>query len=108
MLKIIVQEGPSGIAFNFHGELDMSTTQIMLDSFQKITDQHQSVVFDLSKLMFIDSTGVGHLLFESRKLQEKNHKLIFQNMNEEIQMVFDLLGVPSILGEESFVSNITS
>jgi anti-sigma B factor antagonist len=102
MLKLIMQEEQDGINFTFQGELDMSTTEMMIESLQKVSEGHRRVSFDFSELLFIDSTGVGHLLFESKKLQERGHKLTFLNMNEDIRLVFEVLGVPSVLGEECF------
>jgi anti-anti-sigma factor len=107
MLNITVHEADAVIGFKFNGELDMSTTQIMMDLFKNITDQHQNVTFDFSQLMFIDSTGVGHLLFECRRLQDRGHQVSFHHLNEDILLVFDLLGVPSVLGEECFRSIIS-
>jgi anti-anti-sigma factor len=102
MLKLIVKEEQADITFIFQGELDISTTETMVETLQNIPDRHRRIIFDFAELLFIDSTGVGHLLFECKKLQEKGHTLSIVNMNEDIRLVFDLLGIPYVLGEECF------
>lgn len=104
MLDISVNTGSDFIQFLFKGELDISTTEVLLNEMQQIRDAHEIIRFDFSELMFIDSTGVGHLLFECKKWQEKGRLIQFINLNEEIGLIFDLLGVSSILGEECFLS----
>lgn len=104
MLHIVKDEQSTHIHFSLQGELDMSTSGLLMEELQKVSDKNLDYVFDFTGLHFIDSTGVGHLLFECRKIQERGRTIAFRHLNEEIFMVFDLLGVPSILGEDCFTN----
>lgn len=102
MLKITKDKEPSHTVLFVEGELDMSTCSILIDALSEADDGVTDVAFDFAALKFIDSTGVGHLLFECKKIQEQGRSVSFLNLNEEISLVFDVLGVPYILGEEAF------
>jgi anti-anti-sigma factor len=62
----------------------------------------KKITFDFSKIDFIDSTGIGFILFECRKLMDQGYRLKIINQNKDIRDLFELLGVPYILGEAIF------
>lgn len=102
MLKLTKHENEESTTFVFDGELDISTTELLVEALEQEFEK-SLIIFDFSGLQFIDSTGVGCLLFEIKGLQEQGKVIRMENINEDIQLVFDLLGVETVLGEECFV-----
>ena len=63
MLKVEKTEKDEGVYFDLIGELDMHTGGILDNLLQKEDMTNiKKLVFVLSKLNFIDSTGIGQLI----------------------------------------------
>lgn len=84
------------------GDLDIASVDLFKSKIENIVDNVNSIVIDLAKLEFIDSTGVGSLIQVIRKLSEKNIDVKVINISSEVFEVLDLLGIPELLGEELF------
>ncbi|MCX7338388.1 MAG: STAS domain-containing protein [Alphaproteobacteria bacterium] len=63
--------------------------------FHKITNdlgktEKQTCVFNLSRLDFIDSAGVGMLLLAQDKVQEGNGKVIVRGVHSQVKKMIEL------------------
>lgn len=54
------------------------------------------VVFDLSRLQFIDSSGLGAFLAVQRMLNKQEGKLKLANLNKPIQTMFEIVSMHRI------------
>jgi anti-sigma B factor antagonist len=76
------------------GELDLATTEqlraALLAAFDATPGQ---VVLDLSRLEFIDSTGIHLILEASRTAGGRDHKLVLVPGPRQIRRSFDLAGI---------------
>lgn len=83
----------------FNGELDESCaeqTRKKLDL--KIEDANfECVVFDFSKLTFMDSTGIGMLIGRYKKLFKKNIKSYIQNPCVQVEKILRMTGIYEIM-----------
>lgn len=78
------------------GVLDISTVHVIA-SYLKEIDHIETLIFDLSDLELIDSTGIGTILNAIYLSQEKRFKLKLQGMDELTDNVFETVGLYQIL-----------
>ena len=81
------------------GELDEYTASyarnILDESIYKYT--FGSVVFELSKLDFMDSTGIGVLIGRYKTLSKKNKKTYISKPSKSIEKIFNMSGLFEIM-----------
>lgn len=100
-IKILPQGGNKVI--ELVGELDIAN----VDDFEKSVQDasmalNGSITMDMAKLVFVDSTGVGGLLKVIKGLRNNSIEVKISNVNPDVYEVFDLLGLPLLLGNEIF------
>ncbi|WP_040203687.1 STAS domain-containing protein [Neobacillus jeddahensis] len=79
-----------------NGIMDITT----VDAFHSKIEQLPvitSLLLDFSQLEFIDSTGIGAIVELVYLSQEKNFALEFRGIDENIQQIFDVLGLFTII-----------
>lgn len=84
----------------FNGELDecsCSTLKMQLDRLLGDNSNTKKVVFDLSGLSFMDSTGIGLLIGRYKKLTKHNIPIYLRGANCQIEKILDLSGLYSIM-----------
>lgn len=98
MLKVDKIEKQGQIYFDLAGELDMHTGEI-LDGLLEKQDMTgiKRLVFSLSKLDFIDSTGIGQLIKYYREYAGQDIEIVVDNENEDIEEVLELIGLREIM-----------
>lgn len=64
------------------------------DEFEKLVEtDSKSIVLDLSKTEFIDSSGIGAIVFLYKRIEKKNHKLMLLNVTGQPYKLMALLRV---------------
>lgn len=101
-MSLTIQLDNHNSAIVVQGELDGSTLESFKIAIQQAREQSMKIVFDFSGLSFLDSLAIGFLLYESRKMIDRGYQVHFRGVPEPIMDVFDLLGIPSILGRTTF------
>lgn len=98
-MDISTSRAGSTLYVYFDGELDQSAAdRIRADLDKAVNSQGlNSVVFDVSKLRFMDSTGVGLIMGRYKKLREKNVRLCMTKPNQQIDKVLRLSGLYNII-----------
>jgi len=82
------------------GELDeysSSTAKTLLDNLFDGIGNSKNVVFDLSNLTFMDSTGIGLLIGRYKKLSKIRVPTFIRGANPSIEKVLDLSGLYQIM-----------
>lgn len=98
MLKIDRLEKGREVYFILKGELDMSTGPILDDLLQKEKlTSGKKLIFSLTQLDFIDSTGIGQLIRYYREYTSQDIKLEIFNKNPDIEEILELIGVRQII-----------
>ena len=72
-------------------ELDAGTTEEFKREIAPVLEQHAQVIFDLSQLGFIDSSGLGSLLTCLRHLQTRGGDLKLCGMSKSVRALFELV-----------------
>lgn len=83
-----------------YGELDecsASNAKIILDNLLNDNLNSKRVVFDLSGLSFMDSTGIGLLIGRYKKLKHFNIPSYISGASPSIQKVIEISGLYDIM-----------
>jgi anti-sigma B factor antagonist len=72
-------------------QLDASTAAEFKSDIAPVLDAHSQVVFDLSQLRFVDSSGLGALLSCLRQLHAKGGDLKLCGILPPVRALFDLV-----------------
>lgn len=84
------------------GELDIATVDVFRRGVENAREGAARLVLDMAKLSFVDSTGVGGLLNVIRSLKNEGIEVKGCNVSADVYEVFDLLGLPLLLGKDVF------
>ena|SRR5215470_2851604 len=72
-------------------QLDASSAEEFKRDITPVLDAHTQVIFDLSQLGFIDSSGLGALLSCLRHLQARGGDLKLCNISKPVRALFELV-----------------
>ena len=72
-------------------QLDASTAAEFKCDIAPVVEAHAQVIFDLSRLAFIDSSGLGALLSCLRQLQARGGDLKLCGMAQPVRALFELV-----------------
>lgn len=81
------------------GELDEYTATYTRSILDELISKYTfgSVVFELSKLNFMDSTGIGVLIGRYKTLKQKNKDIFISNPSRTIEKIFNMSGIFEIM-----------
>lgn len=84
-----------------HGELDMRVTGDLRTALEAGLDQPgvNHIVFNLSDVSFIDSSGLGVILGRYRRISDRGGKMAFTGARPAVRRVLELSGVLRISQE---------
>ncbi len=97
---MIIENAAEGIAYiSIVGELDDGTAPEIRQKLDEIIDKSKTkkVVFDLSKLDFMDSTGIGVLLGRYKKLLNKQISAFITKPNTTVDKILSLSGIYKLM-----------
>ncbi len=78
-------------------ELDASNAGEFKRDFAPVLDANMKLVLDLSRLRFIDSSGLGAFLSCLRRLSAKGGDLKLAGMSKQVRAVFELVRMNRIV-----------
>jgi anti-sigma B factor antagonist len=95
------------------GRLVVSTTEEFKNALADAVVENQQIVLDLTEMSYIDSSGLGAMVFAQQKLSEKGGELRLAGLQPKPRIVFDITKVYRIfeifdsvdMAIESFNSN---
>jgi len=83
--------------FKIKGYLDAHTVLQFDVEVEKVLDQEAKyLVFDLSELQYISSSGIGSLMGVTQKLNKEGGDLVLTKLSQKVDNIFDLLGFNKI------------
>ena len=86
-----IEERGDAVHVVMTGELDISTAQRLEDDLKRIeADRPATIVLDLQKLTFMDSTGLRLLIMADSRAREDERRLVIVQGNEMVQRVMRL------------------
>ncbi len=84
----------------YFGELDECTSQTVKKATDDILSKNASVeqvIFNLSSLTFMDSTGIGMLLGRYKKIVSTGKKAFIENPTPVVDKVFQISGMYKVM-----------
>ena len=81
------------------GELDEYSASHTRNQLDEIINQknYNNVVFDMSSLNFMDSTGIGVLIGRYKILKQKNKDVFISNPTRSVEKIFNMSGIFEIM-----------
>jgi len=75
------------------GRLVVSCTEEFKNAMSEAIDANQYIVLDLKEMNYIDSSGLGALVFAQQKLSDKGGELKLAALQPKPRIVFDITKV---------------
>ena len=93
----------SGPSSRSAGELDVNTAPQVADELAELTDGEPltSVVVDVSRLTFLDSTGLRVILAGRESLQGAGATLALDGASGVVERVLEMTGLRGLLAQQS-------
>jgi anti-anti-sigma factor len=98
-LKVTTKNrGPGVVIVSPIGSIDAHTYSVLDEKMDEILGQNPDVIiFDMEFADYISSTGIRVLLKTKKALKETNGRMVFMNLQPQIQKVFDILkAIPTL------------
>lgn len=97
MLQVKNNGGVTTVSFDPGSKLNIVVAPEVKKELARVAKEAgQKVVFDLSNLEYIDSSGVGALLSLLRQCRERNCALVLTQAQPSVMELFNLLQLQSI------------
>ena len=91
-MELVVQQvGDVAVAAVSVDDLDAGNAGEFKRDMAAVVDAHTKVVLDLSRLRFVDSSGLGAFISCLRKLNAKGGDLKLCGMSKQVRAVFELV-----------------
>jgi anti-sigma B factor antagonist len=85
--------------YDVHGDLDANYVEAFRAQIDSLAQSEEDAVLDLSRVSFIDSSGIGALVSLHRKLIAKGHKLKVTGLHgQPLQLFINLQLIPVFCG----------
>ena len=81
------------------GELDQSVSTFARSTLEDIStkNKYKYIIFDMKKLSFMDSTGIGVLLSFYKKMKQKNVPIYISEPNNQIDKLIRISGLYTVM-----------
>jgi len=76
--------------------LDASNAKDLKQNLEPILTQNNKVIFDLSELRFVDSSGLGAILSSLRQLNNSGGDLKLSGITKQVRVLFELVRMSKI------------
>ncbi|HPG92801.1 MAG TPA: anti-sigma factor antagonist [Clostridia bacterium] len=97
-MNVLAKKDKGNLILSLIGELDDHTSAETRARIDEILDNavYDSLIFDMTKLSFMDSTGIGVLIGRYKKNKGK-HKIFIANPSKNVDMIFQISGLYNVM-----------
>ena len=98
-MDISVSQGKNTVTIFLKGELDECAADFAREQIDAAVSHSsiKSVVFDLSQLSFMDSTGIGVLIGRYKRMKNRNVVAFVKNPSPSVDKIFKMSGLYQII-----------
>lgn len=98
-MEIIKKLNNDELTLALVGELNTATYTVLEEVVSKSLGGIKTLIFDFKDLSYVSSAGLRVLLV-SKKIMDKQGKMIVRNVNQSIMDIFEITGFATILDFE--------
>lgn len=89
------------VNFGISGYFDAQTVSALEEDFQALIDENKGrIVLDLSTVDFMDSSGIGSIVFLYKRLKAQNRELVLDGVNGQPARLIQSLRVDKTITTE--------
>ncbi len=93
-----IENHPSARLLRFVGDLDSTNAEATSGQMLELLGEGvTTIVADFSRLRYINSTGLGALLFVNKKFKESGGVFKVANVNENVLEIIEIIGADQLL-----------
>lgn len=96
-LEIEVAPDGAEVTLRLLGHLDLNTTGTLWSCLEGLDPAYQVVTLDLSRMSFLDSSGLGQLVHARRTFAVDRRELRLRNPSDHARFVFELTGLSDLV-----------
>ena len=98
-MDLEIEKYPHATVVTLPGEtIEAGSVEELKKAILPLVETNANLIFDMSRIRFIDSMGCGVLLFTERKLKEKGGHLNICCSSPQVTALFEMLGFRNFLG----------
>ena len=99
-MEISWKEQNRFLLVNITGEIDHHTAEEIRTKVDKAFARAgaKHIVFDMSRVGFMDSSGIGVLIGRYRAIEALGGKVFTVGIGDDLRRIFDISGLPKIIG----------
>ncbi len=86
-------------AYKVPGDMDAAAMKVQRPVFEQLADSGEDIVIDMSEVEFIDSSGVGAIVFLYKRLLGANRKLTLQKLNGQPMQLLTYLRLTDLVAK---------
>lgn len=94
---VIVHESANSIILDLLGELDLAVAPYFRSVIEPLIGGSQPLILNLKDLTYIDSTGMGIIIFVLKSRAEAGTSFQVEQVPSKIKKLFDLTGITKFL-----------
>ena len=92
-LGVHTDEGPDAVCVSLEGELDLSNVLHVEEEIRRVEKRRPSLVLDLRRLRFIDSTGLRVIVSAHQRARNQGRRLKIVQGGDAVKRLFRLSGL---------------
>lgn len=98
-MKVKISYKGSTLIASIMGELDHHSAEYVREKIDSelIKATTKNVIFDFSKVSFMDSSGIGVIMGRYKNVQKLNGKLSVTNVSDQMMRIFEMSGLLKII-----------
>lgn len=105
MYVITIDKSDDNVLVTIHGDFDAHLAKDARSLFSDLAEKAQTdVVVDMSKVDFVDSSGIGALIFLHKRLRCKGLNILLRHVQAQPMGLFALLRIDQIMTIKGFES----
>ncbi|MBV9277569.1 MAG: STAS domain-containing protein [Candidatus Eremiobacteraeota bacterium] len=98
-IDVVGEPNPQAKVFALRGTLDMATSPSLRSMLLEATEAgKEDLIIDLTRVEYIDSTGLGSLIGAQRRAQEHNGRLRLVVKEGPLSRLFNITGLVRVFG----------
>ena len=96
-ISVATSGGRRGWTIIVRGEVDIATSPLLRRQLNRLVDDDEPIVVDVSEMTFIDSSGLGVLVeMLQRRRASKHGPMTLHGMQEPVRRVFEITGLTEL------------